>query len=34
MDVQLAALEQRGDQISALKQGGMQELLIGRIRLL
>jgi type I restriction enzyme S subunit len=34
MDAELAALEQRGDKTRALKQGMMQELLTGRIRLL
>jgi type I restriction enzyme S subunit len=33
MDAELAALEQRGDKTRALKQGMMQELLTGRIRL-
>ena len=34
MDAELAALEQRRDKTHALKQGMMQELLTGRIRLL
>jgi type I restriction enzyme, S subunit len=34
MDVELAALEARRDKIRALKQGMMQELLTGRIRLI
>jgi type I restriction enzyme S subunit len=34
MDAELAALEQRRDKTRALKQGMMQELLTGRIRLL
>lgn len=34
MDVELAALEQRRDKTRALKQGMMQELLTGRIRLI
>ena len=34
MDAELAALEARRDKIQALKQGMMQELLTGRIRLL
>jgi len=34
MDTELAALEQRRDKTSALKQGMMQELLTGRTRLL
>ncbi len=34
MDVELAALEARRDKTRALKQGMMQELLTGRIRLL
>ena len=33
MDAELAALEQRRDKTRALKQGMMQELLTGRIRL-
>ncbi len=33
MDIELAALEQRRDKTKALKQGMMQELLTGRIRL-
>jgi type I restriction enzyme S subunit len=33
MDAELAALEERREKISALKQGMMQELLTGRIRL-
>ncbi|MDP2222789.1 MAG: restriction endonuclease subunit S [Nitrosomonas sp.] len=33
MDAELAALESRRDKTSALKQGMMQELLTGRIRL-
>ena len=34
MDAELAALEARRDKTRALKQGMMQELLTGRIRLL
>jgi type I restriction enzyme S subunit len=34
MDAELAALEQRCDKTRALKQGMMQELLTGRIRLI
>ena len=34
MDAELAALEQRRDKTRLLKQGMMQELLTGRIRLL
>jgi len=34
MDVEIAALEQRRDKTRALKQGMMQELLTGRIRLI
>ena len=34
MDTELAALEARRDKTRALKQGMMQELLTGRIRLL
>jgi type I restriction enzyme S subunit len=34
MDAELGALEQQGDKARALKQGMMQELLTGRIRLL
>jgi type I restriction enzyme S subunit len=34
MDAELAALEQRRDKTRALKNGMMQELLAGRIRLL
>jgi len=33
MDAELAALEQRRDKTRVLKQGMMQELLTGRIRL-
>ena len=33
MDAEIAALEQRRDKTRALKQGMMQELLTGRIRL-
>ena len=33
MDTELAALESRRDKTRALKQGMMQELLTGRIRL-
>lgn len=33
MDIELAALEDRRDKTRALKQGMMQELLTGRIRL-
>jgi len=33
MDAELAALEQRRDKTRALKQGMMQELLTGRVRL-
>ena len=33
MDTELAVLEQRRDKTRALKQGMMQELLTGRIRL-
>ncbi len=33
MDAELAALESRRDKTRALKQGMMQELLTGRIRL-
>jgi type I restriction enzyme S subunit len=33
MDAEIAALEARRDKTRALKQGMMQELLIGRIRL-
>jgi type I restriction enzyme, S subunit len=33
MDAELVALEQKRDKIRALKQGMMQELLTGRIRL-
>jgi type I restriction enzyme S subunit len=33
MDAELAALEARRDKTRALKQGMMQELLTGRIRL-
>ena len=34
MDAELAALEARRDKTRALKQGMMQELLTGRIRLI
>ncbi|WP_218082279.1 restriction endonuclease subunit S [Anthocerotibacter panamensis] len=34
MDAEIAALEQRRDKTRALKQGMMQELLTGRIRLM
>jgi type I restriction enzyme S subunit len=34
MDAEIAALEQKRDKTHALKQGMMQELLTGRIRLL
>ena len=34
MDAELAALEQRRDKTRLLKQGLMQELLTGRIRLI
>ena len=34
MDAELAALEQRRDKTRLLKQGMMQELLTGRIRLI
>ena len=34
MDAEIAALEQRRDKTRALKQGMMQELLTGRIRLI
>ena len=34
MDLELAALEQRRDKTYALKQGMMQELLTGRMRLI
>ena len=33
MDVEIAALERRLDKIRAIKQGAMQQLLTGKIRL-
>ena len=33
MDAEIAMLEQRLDKIRAIKQGAMQQLLTGRIRL-